>query len=200
MRMFRYVLPPAFATGFLPIVTHAHELSFLISVFVTTFILMLGVICFKLNKDIEPKENFDLKKVYVYATITGFGFIVAKIFQVESMALIPPITVVVYESINMMMYSLKMCIKQIVVLTLSISIAVALHFLFQDWLILTFLYMPLMFILLKLFDMRIPAVYAFPFLVFVFPKESIIFLPLTSLVIASFSLGCVYLYRQHLIK
>ncbi len=200
MRMFRYVLPPAFATGFLPIVTNAHEFSFLISIFITTFILMLGVLYFKLNREIEPKENFDLKKVLVYVCITIFGFVFAEIFQVESMALIPPITVVVYESINMMMYSLKMCLKQISVLTLSISIAVALQFLIQDWLILTLLYMPLMFVLLKLFDMRIPAVYAFPFLVFVFPQESVIHLPLASLFMATLSLGCVYIYRVYIFK
>jgi predicted ABC-type exoprotein transport system permease subunit len=43
MRMFNYILPPALATGFLPIVTQAYEISFLISIFATSFILMLGI-------------------------------------------------------------------------------------------------------------------------------------------------------------
>lgn len=59
------------------------------------------------------------------------------------------------------------------------------------------LYMPLMFALLKLFDMRIPAVYAFPFLVFVFPPDSVMQLPIASCLMASFSLGYVYLYRTY---
>lgn len=197
MRMFNYILPPALATGFLPIVTQANELSFLISIFATSFILMLGVVLFKLNQSMERKDNFDRRKIGVYASITLIGFALAAIFEVEAMALIPPITVVVYESLNMMMYSLKMCLKQIAVLTLSISMAVAMQLLIQDWIVLTVIYMSLMFALLKLFDMRIPAVYAFPFLVFVFPQDSVMHLPVASCLMASFSLGCVYLYRTY---
>lgn len=197
MRMFNYILPPALATGFLPIVTQAYELSFLISIFVTSFMLMFGVVLFKLNQGIERKGNFDRRKIGVYASITLIGFALAAIFKVEAMALIPPITVVVYESLNMMMYSLKMCLKQIAVLTLSISMAVLMQFWIQDGIILTLIYMPLMFLLLKLFDMRIPAVYAFPFLVFVFPQDSVMALPVTSCLMASFSFGCVYVYRSY---
>ncbi|RLL27681.1 hypothetical protein D9K80_18165, partial [Acinetobacter cumulans] len=180
MRMFNYILPPALATGFLPIVTQANELSFLISIFATSFILMLGVLLFKLNQGMERKGNFDRRKIGVYASITLIGFALTAIFKVEAIALIPPITVVVYESLNMMMYSLKMCLKQVAVLTLSISMAMAMQLLIQDWILLTVIYMPLMFALLKLFDMRIPAVYAFPFLVFVFPQDSVMQLPIAS--------------------
>ncbi|WP_227548567.1 hypothetical protein [Acinetobacter sp. ANC 4173] len=87
----------------------------------------------------------------MYASITLIGFALAAIFKVEAMALIPPITVMVYESLNMMMYSLKMCLKQVAVSTLSISMAVSMQFLIQDWMLLTLIYMPLMFALLKLF-------------------------------------------------
>ncbi|MFH7808519.1 HPP family protein [Acinetobacter sp. BSP-153] len=197
MRMFNYILPPALATGFLPIVTQAYELSFLISIFVTSFMLMLGVVLFKLNQGIERKGNFDRRKIGVYASITLIGFALAAIFKVEAMALIPPITVVVYESLNMMMYSLKMYLKQVAVLTLSISMAVLMQLWIQDGIILTLIYMPLMFLLLKLFDMRIPAVYAFPFLVFVFPQDSVMALPVASGLMASFSFGCVYVYRSY---
>lgn len=197
MRMFNYILPPALATGFLPIVTQAYELSFLISIFVTSFMLMLGVVLFKLNQGIERKGNFDRRKIGVYASITLIGFAHAAIFKVEAMALIPPITVVVYESLNMMMYSLKMYLKQVAVLTLSISMAVLMQLWIQDGIILTLIYMPLMFLLLKLFDMRIPAVYAFPFLVFVFPQDSVMALPVASGLMASFSFGCVYVYRSY---
>ena len=197
MRMFNYILPPALATGFLPIVTQAYEISFLISIFATSFILMLGVVLFKLNQGVERKGNFDRRKIGVYASITLIGFALAAIFKVEAMALIPPITVVVYESLNMMMYSLKMYLKQVAVLTLSISMAVLMQLWIQDWILLTLIYMPLMFLLLKLFDMRIPAVYAFPFLVFVFPQDSVMHLPVASGLMAGFSLGCVYIYRTY---
>ena len=185
MRMFNYILLPALATGFLPIVTQAYEISFLISIFATSFILMLGVVIFKLNQGVERKDNFDRRKIGVYASITLIGFALAAIFKIEAMALIPPITVVVYESLNMMMYSLKMCLKQVAVLTLSISMAVLMQLWIQDW------------ILLTLFDMRIPAVYAFPFLVFVFPQDSVMHLPMASGLMAGFSLGCVYIYRTY---
>ena len=93
MWTFNYILPPALATGFLPIVTQADELSFLISILVTSFILMLGVVLFKLNQGLERKGNFDRRKIGVYASITLMGFALAAIFKVEAMALIPPITV-----------------------------------------------------------------------------------------------------------
>lgn len=39
--------------------------------------------------------------------------------------------------------------------------------------------------------------YAFPFLVFVFPPDSVMQLPIASCLMASFSLGYVYLYRTY---
>lgn len=81
MGMFNYILPPALAMGFLPIVTQAYELSFLISIFISSFILMLGVVLFKLNQGMERKCNFNRRKIGVYASITLIGFVLAAIFN-----------------------------------------------------------------------------------------------------------------------
>lgn len=196
MGAFRYMLGPALATGFLPIVTNATGLPFLVSIYGLSLILMAGVFAFKLNHGIERKANFDPRKVATYAAITLVGIGLAWVLNAAAMAVIPPITVVVYESLNMKMYPLKMCLKQVVVLTFSIALAVLLHQFIDQWLVLSVLYMALAFGLLKLFGMRIPAVYAFPLLVYVFPQDRLLHLPLASLIALVLSLACVYAYHH----
>lgn len=56
----------------------------------------------------------------------------------------------------------------------------------------------LMYFLQAIFSVKIPAVYAFPFLVFVFPAESVIYLPAGSLMVSVFSLGAAFLIKRKL--
>ncbi len=198
MILFKYSFPPALATGFLPIVTNAYEWSFMIAILITTFILMLGVILFKLNKDIKREVEFNRKGLFIYFTITTIWMSIAWAFKIEQMALIPPITVVIYESINMKMYTLKMAIKQVAILTISITFAVLLSNYIENWLILSILFLLMMNLLLKLFRMKIPAVYAFPFLIFVFPPEKVSGLPIASLAVSVVCFTMVYLYHKYI--
>ncbi len=196
MLLMKSIFPPALATGFLPIVTNAYEWSFIISIVVTSFVLMLGVLIFKLNKGISRHSEFDNKKLFFYIIITLLWAAVTYLFNIEQLAVIPPITVVVYESLKMKMYSLKMALKQTAALTLSITLAVLLYNLIANWILLSLIYILVMYLLLKLFNMKIPAVYAFPFLVFVFPPEIVQHLPIASLVVSFFSFGLVLLIRK----
>ena len=159
---------------------------------------MLGVLIFRLNKDIKRETKFNRKGLFIYFTITTIWILFAWIFKIEQMALIPPITVVIYESINMKMYTLKMAIKQVAILTISISIAVLFFHYIENWLILTILFLLLMNLLLKLFEMKIPAVYAFPFLIFVFPPEKVSGLPIASLAVSVVCFTMVYLYHKYI--
>ena len=124
--------------------------------------------------------------------------LLAWLFKIEQMALIPPITVVIYESINMKMYSLKMAMKQVAILTISISLAVLLSQYIENWLILSVIFLLMMKLLLRIFNMKIPAVYAFPFLIFVFPAEKVSGLPLASLTVSVVCFGMVYLFHTYL--
>ncbi|WP_446661177.1 HPP family protein, partial [Bacillus luti] len=53
LRIIQSNLAPSIATGLLPLVTNATEWSFVIAVFALTFILMIGVLIFKLNQGLE---------------------------------------------------------------------------------------------------------------------------------------------------
>ena len=68
----------------------------------------------------------------------------------EQLAVIPPILVVVYESLQKPMYNEKMAFKQIVVLTASATVGTLLYFAIDSWIVVTLLNMILMLILLKL--------------------------------------------------
>ncbi|MCK9782582.1 hypothetical protein MUA06_12830, partial [Proteus columbae] len=92
--------------------------------------------------------------------------------------------------------SLRMVIKQSLVLTLSASTGVVLYLLINHWVLVALLPMPLMWGLLSLFKMRVPAVYAFPLLAYVFPQDALPLLPIASLLVSFGSLGLVFLYRS----
>jgi ABC-type transport system involved in multi-copper enzyme maturation permease subunit len=53
------------ATGLLPVVTNANEWSFIISVFIFTFTLMLGVLVFGLNKGLEKNVQVQYKYIHI---------------------------------------------------------------------------------------------------------------------------------------
>ncbi|MCC9044259.1 hypothetical protein LNQ81_16425 [Myroides sp. M-43] len=197
IRVVNYSLPPALATGFLPIVTNAHAWSFIYAILVTTFVLMIVVYVLKLNKGIDPKGKVNTKMMYPYVLISLVWIVIAYYTGNEQMAVIPPIAVVLYESLNMKMYSLKIAVKQVAILTLAIGIGVLLYQFIEHWLVLASLFMVLMYGLSQLFKIRVPAVYAFPFLVYVFPAEKVLNLPIATFVVATFSFGAVYVFRAY---
>lgn len=197
MHFVRYSLAPALATGFLPIVSHAHSFSFIVSILTTTFLLMVVVLTFKLNKATEGKPVVDKRKMLVYFGIMMSWMLLTGIFGFERLAVIPPIAVVVYESLHMKMYSMKMAIKQSILLFLSASIGVLLFLTIENWLIVAALDLLCMFYLLQVFKMKIPAVYAFPFLAFILPKDVIMGLPLAGLCMSTFSFGGILLLRNY---
>ena len=194
--LFRYSLAPALATGFLPIVTNATEFSFLASIGVTTLVLMLGVMLFRLRKDAPRTAPLSHRAMLAYFAIIAVCVAIASAAGYPHLAVLPPVAVVVYESLHMKMYSAKMALKQTAVLTLSAAIGVALFLAIDSWTLVTVLDLLLMAALLRLFGMRVPAVYAFPFLAFVFPATAVPALPVAALIVSAVSLSLVLAYRR----
>ena len=93
-------LAPSIATGLLPLVTNATEWSFVIAVFALTFILMIGVLIFKLNNGIERKVQIQYKYMTVFLILNFVWIGLCWITGYEQLAVIPPILVVVYESLQ----------------------------------------------------------------------------------------------------
>lgn len=197
MYFIKYNLAPSLATGFLPIVSHCHSFSFIASILITTFLLMVIVLIFKLNKHTDRKSKVDKRKMMVYFAILMVWMLLTNLFNFERLSVIPPVAVVVYESLHMKMYSLKMAIKQTAVLFLSASIGVLLFLNIDNWLIVAGLDLLCMYGLLQLFKMKIPAVYAFPFLAFILPHDVVVGLPLAGLSMSIFAFGCLLLWRKY---
>lgn len=197
--LFRYSLAPAIATGFLPIVTNATEYSFIISIIVTTLALMLVVMIAKLKTDNNRQPNIQPKIITVYALIIIASIGVAEMIGYVHLAVLPPVAVVIYESLHMKMYSIRMLLKQVAVLTLSALVGVLLYFYLVNWIAVVVLSLPIMWLILNRFKMRVPAVYAFPLLVYVFPQNALIMLPVAALLVSLFSLGLVlgFHWYQH---
>lgn len=194
--LFRYSLAPALATGFLPVVTNATEPSFIVAIVLTTFLLMLAVVLGKLRQAGDRSSVVQPSILLVYGAIVLAGMGIAAVLGHIQLAVLPPVAVVVYESLHMKMYSWRMVLKQTLVLTLSATIGVTLFLLLSNWVLVIVLDMLLMWGLLHVFKMRMPAVYAFPLLAYVFPQQSLSLLPLAALLVSGLSLSAVLLFHQ----
>ncbi|MED1490645.1 MULTISPECIES: hypothetical protein [Bacillaceae] len=195
LRIIQSNLGPSIATGLLPVVTNATEWSFVISVFILTFLLMLGVLIFGLHKGLEKKVKIQYKYMVVFLVLIFVWIALCSIVGYQ-LAVIPPILVVVFESLQKPMYNGKMAFKQGLVLTISATIGTLLYFSIDSWILATFLDMILMLILLYIVGIRVPAVYAFPLLPFVFPDEIVAKLPLGSFITCIFLLSAVLAYKK----
>ncbi|NHN35442.1 hypothetical protein [Paenibacillus agricola] len=200
MRIIQSNLAPSIATGLLPLIVNANEWSFVISVFIVTFILMLGVLVFGLNKGLEKKVKIHYKYMLVFLVLNFVWMGLCWLVGYQQLAVIPPILVVVYESLQKPMYNGKMAFKQGLVLTISATVGTLLYLSIDLWIVVTLLDMILMFILLRMVGIRIPAVYGFTLLPFVFPKDIVTMLPLVSLVASVFLFASVLAYKKFEMK
>lgn len=200
LRIIQSNLAPSIATGLLPLVMNATEWTFILSVIVFTLILMLGVLVFGLNKGLEKKVNIEYKYMLVFLVLNFVWIGLCWIAGYPQLAVIPPILVVVYEVLQKPMYNGKMAFKQGLVLTLSATVGSLLYFAIDSWILVTLLAMLLMLVLLRIVGIRMPAVYAFPLLPFVFPEEIIARLPIGALVASVFFFCLVLAFKKYEMK
>lgn len=199
-RLFKSSLAPAIATGLLPLVMNANEWTFIISVIVLTLILMLGVLLFGLHKGLDQKVKTEYKYMLVFLVLNLLWIGLCWLFGYPRLAVIPPILVVVYETLQKPMYNEKMAFKQGLVLTISATVGTLLYLAIDSWILVTLLDMVLMIVLLRLVGIRMPAVFAFPLLPFVFPEEIVSVLPLGTLAASIFLFGSVLAYKKFEMK
>ncbi|MEY9971826.1 fatty acid desaturase [Lysinibacillus sp. RC46] len=106
------------------------------------------------------------------------------------------ILVAVYEVLQKPMYSSKMAFKQVLLLYISTTVGTLLYLNINSWILITILAMLLMFILLHIVGIRLPAVYAFPLLTFVLPADIVTSLPVGILVATVFFFGSVLAIKK----
>lgn len=200
LRMTRSNLAPAIATGLLPLAINTREWSFVGIVFMFTMILMLGVLVFKLNRGLVKKESIKHRYMVVFLVLSFCWIGVCWIAGYPQFAVIPPIFVVVYESLQKPIYTGMMALKQGLTLTLSVSIGVVVYFGFESQVLAAMVDMMLILTLSHIFRVRIPAMYAVPLLTFVFPIDQITTLPIGTLAASLFLFTSVLVYKQAELK
>ncbi|MFC6261820.1 hypothetical protein [Levilactobacillus fujinensis] len=196
LRVLHSTLAPAFATGLLPIIINATHWSFILAIFLFTALLMIGVLIQGHYKGLPVGQplrfshmlGFSLTALAWAITVWACGY--------PQMAGIPPVLVVFFEVSQMPNYTLKTAIKHVIALGGAATIGVLVHLLLASWLLTTLISLPVVFVLLQLLRIKLPAAYAFPLLALVLPTSMFYRLPLSAFLAATFFLGSTVIYRQ----
>lgn len=190
-------LAPSFATGLLPIVTNTQHWYFILVVVGMTSVLMIVVYITGSYKSIKkPVKSLERAVVRQYLEILLIWIMLVHILGVDMMVAIPPVLVLLLEMIQKEHYPVLILWKQVVILTIIAYVSVWLHLLISNDIYYIAIMMPLILIILNIFRIQIPAVYAFPPLILVLPIPMIQQLGWYTLFASIFSLGCVYLLKN----
>jgi len=157
---------------------------------------MCGVFLQGSYKQTQPSKNiqnhhmlvFTIMAIIWVGSVWSLGF--------SQMAAIPPVMVVFFEVLQKPNYSLKMASKHFAALVGAASIGVLVHLFIASWLLSAIISMPLVFVLLQLLRIKLPAAFAFPLLALVLPANMFKMLPLTAILATTFFLGIMVIYKK----
>ncbi|GEO44207.1 HPP family protein [Companilactobacillus alimentarius] len=94
-------------------------------------------------------------------------------------------------------YSLKMASKHFLALVGAASIGVLVHTFLSSWLLSAIIALPLVFVLLQLLRIKLPAAFAFPLLALVLPENMFHMLPVTAILATTFFLGTIVILKKY---
>ncbi|MDZ5610715.1 hypothetical protein U2I54_27920 [Bacillus pseudomycoides] len=197
LRIIQSNFAPSLATGLLPLITNAQHWTIILLIFILTFILMLITIAFRLNKGLIRNRHIDPEYTIFFLFLIFLWMGICWFIGFGTLAIIPPIVVVVYESIQKPEYSGKIALKQAFALVISSSIGTLLYVILDSWIQVTILNMVLMLFLSRIINIRMPAIFAFPLLPFILPYEFVIKLPEATLFTCIFMFVSVTLYKKY---
>ncbi|GAA6237115.1 hypothetical protein [Apilactobacillus micheneri] len=200
LKFIKSVLAPSFATGLLPIIIDSHELDFIWIVFILAFILAIFVWLQKKYKDSNVPLIMNFSGIGAFLLISIIWIILVIIFNKPHMAAIPPVLVVFYEVIQKDKYEFNTLWRHILALWLSASLGMIIHTFIYSWIVVILISLPMVFAILKILHIKLPASYAFPLLALVLPKDMFVILPISSLLASTYFLGSVWLYKNIFIK
>lgn len=196
LRTTKSVLAPSFATGLLPIIVNATHYSFIIAILAFTFTLMAVAMLRKLDQKNPTNLDINYPVMLIFLFFSFIWVTVVSLLGYPQMSAIPPVLVVFFEVLQKPNYSGKMAIKHIFSLSCAASIGVFVHLVFDSWFLVTLISLPLIFILLSLLKVKVPAAYAFPLLAIVLPTSMFHMLPISSLISTIFFFGGAYIYNK----
>ncbi|UQZ81751.1 hypothetical protein SK3146_00907 [Paenibacillus konkukensis] len=197
LRLIRSNFAPSLATGLLPLITDAHDWTLVLLIFSFTFVFMLAVIWFRWHRPLQPIVHSPSKNTWMFLLLLFLWLGVCGLTGFERLAVIPPVIVVIYESIQKPDYTGKTAFKQGIALTVSATVGTLLFYAIDAWLLVTLLDIVLMLLLQLLMKVRMPAIYAFPLLPFLFPDDIVPQLPLGTLCACLFLFALAAVYKKY---
>lgn len=196
LNVLRSTLAPSFATGLLPIIINATHWSFILAIFAFTLTLMVGVLLQGHYKGQPAGQPLHYQHMLGFVLAAAVWIGAVWLAGYPQMAGIPPVLVVFFEVSQKSSYSGKLAVKHIIALGGAATIGVLVHLVIGSWLLATLITLPLVFVLLQLLRIKLPAAYAFPLLALVLPANMFHTLPIAATLAACFFLGATFAYRK----
>lgn len=197
LRLVHSTLAPSFATGLLPLIVNATHWSFMVAICLLTGGLMLGTYLQRQYPHTQPVRATTTGQMGLFALLVAIWIGGVWVAGVPQMAAVPPVLVVFYETLQKPTYDFHLAIRQFIALVGAASLGVGIHLVVASWFLTTLIAQPLVFILLGLLRLKLPAAYAFPLLALVLPASMFHLLPLTAFLAAAFFLGAVFLLKRN---
>ncbi|HJE86230.1 hypothetical protein KB236_07985 [Levilactobacillus brevis] len=196
LNVLRSTLAPSFATGLLPIIINATHWSFILAIFAFTLTLMVGVLLQGHYKGQPAGHPLHYQHMLGFVLAAAVWIGAVWLAGYPQMSGIPPVLVVFFEVSQKSSYSGKLAVKHIIALGGAATIGVLVHLVIGSWLLATLITLPLVFVLLQLLRIKLPAAYAFPLLALVLPANMFHTLPIAATLAACFFLGATFAYRK----
>lgn len=196
LSLLRSTLAPSFATGLLPIIINATHWSFILAIVTFILILALGVRLQGHYQGLPASQPLHLTHMLKFTLTASIWVAVVWLAGFPQMAGIPPVLVVFFEVSQMPVYPGKLALRQIVALSGAATIGVVVHLILASWLLTTLITLPLVYGLLTLLRLKLPAAYAFPLLALVLPTPMFHLLPIAASLAAGFFLGSVWVTHK----
>ncbi|MCL0330086.1 hypothetical protein [Apilactobacillus xinyiensis] len=196
LKIFHSCLAPAFATGLLPLVIDAHSWTFILVTGTLTFIVMLGVYIYGEHIDRSKFPAMQYHKILFYIFITLSWILIVLMFHRPQMAAIPPVFVALFGIVNQSTYNLNSFLRHVISLTGAAAFGTIVHTFILSWIGTTIITLPLVFIWLYIWKVKLPAAYTLPLLAIVIPKDMFNMFPISTFCAATFLLGMAWLYHK----
>jgi len=196
LSVLRSTLAPSFATGLLPIIINATHWSFIVAILVFTLSLTVGVLLQGHYRGQPAGQPLHVSHMLGFTLVASVWVAAVWLAGFPQMAGIPPVLVVFFEVSQLPEYPGKLAAKQIVGLGAAATLGVLVHLVLASWLLATLVTLPLVFCLLQLLHLKMPAAYAFPLLALVLPENMFHTLPIAAPLAACFFLGSVFVFRK----
>lgn len=187
---------PSLATGLLPLITNAHNWMLVLIVLASTLMIMCVVVFFRMNAGLEKKKVIRYRYSFVFLMLVFAWMGICGAAGFDRLGVIPPMIVVVYESIQKREYNGNMALKQGIALTISATVGTLLFLHVKSMAIVTFADIFAMLLLQWSLHVRIPAIYAFPLFPLIFPPDVVPALPLATLATCLFMFPAMTAYKR----